>query len=157
MVYQINPKELLYQRKNFYENLQVHGIPCQIYSIHNTHSQAYDFYHDITDEESSFDARINSYITYEEVPNIKTLKSLGWYVESDSLPIIGYIPVLYKDKNGIDAIFSPSIDDKVILRSNPFDTNTSERAFLLKDFKSNGFPSVIYYTCKLVPYRKEQS
>lgn len=155
MVYQINPKELSYHRNNFYENLKVHGIPCKIYSIHDIHSEAYDFYHDIVDESTSFDNSINSYITYEEVPTIKTLKSLGWYVESEALPIVAYIPVIYEDRDGVTATFSPSIDDKIVLRSNPFDTNTSERAFLLKDFKGNGFPSAIYYTCKLVPYRKE--
>lgn len=154
MILQITNRELLYHRKNFYDNLRIHGTPCRIYSINNEYQAAYDFYSDIKDDNTSFDDSIESYLTYEEVPTIKTLKSLGWYVEGEELPVIGYVPVHYEDKNGDPATFSPSVDDKVEVRVNPYDKNSSVRQFLIKDFKGQGFPSVIYYTCKLVPFRK---
>lgn len=146
--------ELYYQRKNFYETLRVYGKPCKIHSIHNNEEVAYDFYNDIRDTETSYDGTIESMINYEEVPTIKTLKSLGWYVEDSELPVLGYLPVFYKNRKDEFAIFSPSVDDKVTICVNPYDENPSERDFLIKDFKGNGFPSAIYYTCKLVPYRK---
>lgn len=155
MALQVSRDELFYHRQNFYETMRVHGIPCRIHSINDTHESAYDFYNDIKDEELSFDDFIDTYMTYETLPTIKTLKSLGWYVENDNLPAVGYIPVLYKDKKERFAEFSPNLDDKVILTSNPYDKNSSERAFLIKEFIGNGFPSVVYYTCKLVPCRKD--
>lgn len=150
---QISREELMYHRKNFYETQVVKGCKCTIYSIHDDHEEAYDFYNDIKDTENSYDDSIETYLTYEEAPQIKTLKSLGWYVESEALPVLAYIPFIYQDTFGGYANFSPSIDDRVSIRVNPYDDISSTRDFLIKDFKSNGFPSVIYYTCKLVPYR----
>lgn len=155
MSFQFSKKELYYQRRNFAETLRYHGAPCKIYSIADTHDDAYDFYHDIKDDKISFDDVINTYVTYEELPAIKTLKSLGWYVDDEEFPAVAYIPVLYQDKYGKYANFKPNIDDKIEITVNPYDENPSTRHFLLKDFKGFGFPSVIYYTCKLVPYRRE--
>lgn len=153
MSFQFSKKELFYQRKNFAENLKNHGAPCKIYSISDTHEIAYDFYHDIQDEVDSYDQFISTYLTYEELPAIKTLKSLGWYVDDEELPAIAYIPVLYQNRYGKYAEFKPNVDDKVEITVNPYDDNPSMRTFLLKDFKGAGFPSVIYYTAKLVPLR----
>lgn len=155
-ILQISEKELMYHRKNFYETMKVHGIPCRISSISSS-SVAYDFYQDIESTENSYKDAIDTLITYEELPTIKTLKSLGWYIEDAEFPAIAYIPVYYKDKFGKDASFSPSIDDRIDVIVNPYDRTSirSERSFLLKDFKGNGFPSTIYYTCKMVPYRED--
>lgn len=137
-----------------YENMRVHGIPCKIESIADQHDKAYDFYNDIVSDES-FDDSIETWITYEEVPSIRTLRSLGWYVETEDFPVIAYIPVMYLKRDGKVAAFHPSVDDRVTLTANPIDDNSSERLFLIKDFKGNGFPNTIYYTCKLVPYRSD--
>lgn len=151
-----NKKETLYQRKQFAENMKVHGIPATIQKIHTSHETAYDFYNDV-DEEDSFEDEIQTNLTYEEVPSIKTLKSLGWYIENESFPVIAYIPVTYwRAKEKDDLTYYPEVDDKVIIQANPIDMrNNSERQFLIKDFKGNGFPNTIYYTCKMVPLWEE--
>lgn len=154
---QLSEKETLYQRKQMYENMRVHGIKAQIESIGDNYSETYDFYNDIIDEKSSFDNRINTWLTYEEVPSIKTLRSLGWYIETEDFPVIAYIPVYYATTEGTPASFHPAVDDKVILIANPIDENSSTREFLIKDFKGNGFPNTIYYTVKLVPFRVGKS
>ena len=136
-----------------YDNMRIHGIRAKIESIGNSYEATYDFYNDIEDEETSFDDRIDTWITYDSVPTIKTLKSLGWYIETEEFPVIAYIPVLYVKRDGTPADFRPAVDDKVILVSNPIDSMSSERKFLIKDFRGNGFPNTIYYTVKLVPYR----
>lgn len=133
--------------------MKVHGIRAQIESIGDTYDDTYDFYNDIIHEETSFDNKIDTWITYEEVPSIKTLRSLGWYIETEDFPVIAYIPVLYVKRDGSLASFRPAVDDKVTLIANPIDKNSSERSFLIKDFKGNGFPNTIYYTVKMVPYR----
>lgn len=153
---QLSRTETLYHRKQMYENMKVHGIPAQIESIGNRYTETYDFYADIIDDEDSFDTKISTYLTYEEVPSIKTLKSLGWYIETEDFPVIAYIPVLYMKKDGNPASFKPAVDDKVLLIANPIDNNSRSRKFLIKDFKGNGFPNTIYYTVKLVPYRVDK-
>ena len=85
------------------------------------------------------------------------MRSLGWYIETEDFPVIAYIPVLYVKRDGTLASFRPAVDDKVKLVSNPIDPNSSERVFLIKDFKGNGFPNTIYYTVKLVPMRVGES
>lgn len=150
---QITERETLYHRKQMYENMKVHGIKAQIDSINDNYDDTYDFYNDIIHEENSFDDKINTWITYEEVPSIKTLRSLGWYIETEDFPVVAYIPVLYVKRDGTLSTFRPAVDDKVTLVANPIDDNNSKRVFLIKDFKGNGFPNTIYYTVKLVPMR----
>lgn len=150
---QLSEKEVRYQRQQMYDNMQIHGIPAQIEPIVREYDVAYDFYSDIESDSDSFEHIIDTWLTYEEVPSIRTLRSLGWYIETEEFPVIAYIPVLYMKKNGVPASFRPAVDDKVILTANPIDSNSSVRKFLIKDFKGNGFPNTIYYTCKLVPYR----
>lgn len=154
---QISDKETLYHRKQMYENMKVHGIKAQIESIGDTYDQAYDFYNDIVSSTESFDNKINTWLTYDEVPSIKTLRSLGWYVETEDFPVVAYIPVMYLKRDGEVASFRPAVDDKVSLIANPIDSNSSTREFLIKDFKGNGFPNTIYYTVKMVPYRTDKS
>lgn len=150
---QMSTKETLYQRRQMYDTMRIHGIAARIKSIGDTYEETYDFYNDIVDEQQSFDNMINTWLTYEEVPSIKTLRSLGWYIETEDFPVIAYIPVLYLERDGTPASFRPAVDDEVILTANPIDKNSSERKFLIKDFKGNGFPNTIYYTVKLVPMR----
>lgn len=154
---QISEKETLYQRKQMFDNMKIHGIKAQIESIGDSYNDTYDFYNDIEDPSASFDARIDTWLTYDEVPTIKTLRSLGWFVETEEFPVIAFIPVMYLKRDGSVASFKPAVDDKVILVANPIDDNSSEREFLIKDFKGNGFPNTIYYTVKMVPYRKNNS
>ena len=154
---QISKKETLYQRRQMYDNMRIHGIKAKIDSIANTYDEAYDFYNDVIDSQSSFDDSIETYLTYDEVPSIKTLRSLGWYLETEDFPVIAYIPVMYVRRDGRLATFKPAVDDKVTLIANPIDENPSTREFLIKDFKGNGFPNTIYYTCKLVPYRVDDN
>lgn len=153
---QMTERETLYMRRQMYDNMKIHGIPARIEPIGSTYSENYDFYNDIKDEEESFGDAIDTWLTYEEVPSIKTLRSLGWYIETESFPIIAYIPVMYIKDTGAIASFRPSVDDKVILVGNPIDDNSSERAFLIKDFKGQGFPNTIYYVIKLVPFRVDE-
>lgn len=151
---QMTPREVAYHRKQFWESLDVHGIPCKIYSIGESYEDSYDFYGDVNDKtpESKF---ISTRITYDTLPSIKTLRSLGWYIDGEEFPAVAHIPVLYKDTERNFAEFFPKLDDEVVVISNPIDPNSSERHFLLKDFKGQGFPNVIYYICKLVPKRED--
>lgn len=153
---QISEKETQYHRKQMFENMRVHGISAVIESIGDTYEESYDFYNDIVDKRTSFDDRIETWLTYEDTPSIKTLRSLGWYIETEDFPVIAYIPVMYLKQDGEVASFYPKVDDKVILVSNPIDENSSTREFLIKDFKGNGFPNTIYYTVKLVPFRVDK-
>lgn len=155
---QMSEKETLYHRKQMFENMKVHGIKAQITSIGDNYEETYDFYNDIVDSDKSFDDKIDTWLTYDEVPSIKTLRSLGWYVETEQFPVIAFIPVLYLKRDGTPASFRPAVDDKVTLIANPIDGEyASKREFLIKDFKGNGFPNNIYYTVKLVPYRRDKS
>lgn len=154
---QMSDKETLYQRKQMFENMRVHGIKAHIESIGDTYDQTYDFYNDIVSSTKSFDDCIETWLTYDEVPSIKTLRSLGWYIETEDFPVIAYIPVMYLKRDGEVASFRPAVDDKVTLVANPIDDNSSTREFLIKDFKGNGFPNTIYYTVKMVPYRVDKS
>lgn len=149
---QMTEKETQYQRRQMYDNMRIHGIPARIDSIGDNYGESYDFYNDIVS--TTFENSIDTWLTYEEVPSIKTLRSLGWYIETEEFPVIAYIPVMYLKNDGMIASFRPSVDDKVTLTANPIDENKSTREFLIKDFKGNGFPNTIYYTVKLVPYRK---
>ena len=155
---QMSEKETLYQRRQMFDNMKTHGIKATIYSIQDKYIDAYDFYNDIINKDMSYDDKIETYLTYEEVPQIKTLKSLGWYVETQEFPVIAYIPVLYMTQEGEPAAFKPKVDDLVTLVANPIDgDDASTREFLIKDFKGNGFPNVIYYTVKMVPYRSNDT
>lgn len=156
MALQMSEKETFYHRKQMFETMRVHGIKAQIESIRDKYDETYDFYNDIIDSKESFDGRIDTWLTYEEVPSIKTLRSLGWYIETEDFPIVAYIPVLYFKRDKTPATFKPAVDDKVILVGNPIDENPSTRIFLIKDFKGNGFPNTIYYTVKLVPMRVDE-
>lgn len=147
---QMSEKETLYHRRQMFENMRVHGIKAKIEPI-GDHSVSYDFYNDR--EEGPFENAIDTWLTYDEVPSIKTLRSLGWYIETEDFPVIAFIPVLYLKRDNKPATFKPAVDDKVILVGNPIDDNPSTREFLIKDFKGNGFPNTIYYTVKLVPMR----
>ena len=153
MSLQMTSQETLYHRKQMFENMRVHGIKATITSIGDDYEETYDFYGDITASKLSDNEQVETWLTYEEVPSIKTLRSLGWYVETEDFPVIAYIPVMYYGRDKRIASFRPCVDDKVTLVANPIDDNASTREFLIKDFKGNGFPNTIYYTCKLVPYR----
>ena len=154
MALQMTDRETLYQRKQFYETLDVHGLPCEIYSIGTDHEKSHDFYGDLKDD-ATHGVYIKSRITYETLPTIKTLRSLGWYIEGEGLPVVAHIPVLYKDDRGYFSSFKPCIDDRVDVIGNPIDGNSDTMSFLIKDFIGRGFPNTIYYICKLVPYRRE--
>ena len=153
---QLSDREVLYHRKQMYENTLVHGIPATIESIVDKYEDSHDFYNDINDNHQSFDDKIDTYINLDEFPSISTLRSLGWYIENDDNPIIADIPVMYINREGVVATFKPSVDDKVSFLANPIDKGTEKREFLMKDFKGHGFPNVIWYTVKLVPYRTKK-
>lgn len=155
MILQVTPKELLYHRKNFYETLAVHGIPCTISSIGESREETHDFYGDIR-VDVAHTVSIQSRITYDETPTIHTLKSLGMYVDDEDPPLLANIPVYYEDLSKAPAEFVPKVDDLVTIVINPIDTNSSTRKFLIKEFVGKGFPNVVYYICKLVPYRTDE-
>lgn len=151
-ILQITVKELLYHRKNFYETQKVHGIPCVIKSIGDNKEDTHDFYGDVNDE-TTYNKQISSFLTYDGAPTIRTLKSLGMYVEKEDPPVLAFIPVFYLDENELPAEFLPKVDDIVEIIVNPIDTQRSTRKYLIKSFEGKGFPSVIYYVCKIVPHR----
>ena len=161
-----SPREIRYQREQFYESLQVQGIPCLISSIKDPDT-SHDFYGDVVETGAPFETAFDTKITFETTPTVYTLKSLGWYQDnSQGLPIIAHIPVLYEKTVIIDGVstrqlteFTPSIDDKILLTSNPEDTlvDPDTQEYLIKELQGSGFPSVIYYIAKVVPYRRSST
>lgn len=154
-ILQITTKELLYHRKNFYETQRVHGIPCVIKSIGESKEDTHDFYGDVK-EDVTYDMEISTFMTYDSAPTIRTLKSLGMYVEKEDPPVLGFIPVYYVDSTGQEAVFLPKVDDMIEIDVNLVDHNSSTRKFLVKSFDGKGFPNVIYYVCKIVPHREDK-
>ena len=157
---QITKKEVDYHRLQTYELMRVHGIPCTIHPISGdlgAENDSYDIYGDVREESTkSRDTEIQTWMTFTEYPTIRTLRSLGWYVEDGESLSVASIPVHYFERKELPSVYQPSIDDLVELVANPEDPNPSVRKFLLRDFKGNGFPHTIYYTCKLVPMRESE-
>lgn len=151
-ILQITAKELLYHRQNFYETQRVHGIPCIIRSIGANKEDTHDFYGDVNDT-TTYQDEIATYMTYDEAPTIRTLKSLGMFVDKDDPPILGFIPVYYQDAEGNPATFLPKVDDLIEINVSTIDHNPSTRKYLIKYFEGKGFPNVIYYVCNIVPHR----
>jgi len=147
-------RETRYHRLQYYELLKVHGIEATITPIkRDNHEEAYNFYSDVDDPVTSYNESFNTWVAYNERPNIKTLKALGWYIETDQYPILITLPVAYMDVDGVMKEFAPVVDDKISITVNPIDNNSSTRDFLITDFQGQGFPNVIYHVCKVVPYR----
>lgn len=145
-------KEVEYMRDQFQETLRVHGIPSKLYPVNREGGDTvYDFYNDIKSENTTYKDPINIKIVFQEVPQINTLRNLGWYVKDESLPHLAYVPTEYIDKYGEKSLVTPIVDDKIELADNPIDDMRSTREYLIKDFKSQGYPNTIYYICKLVP------
>lgn len=153
-----NSKEVEYQRRQFQETLEVQGIPARLYPVdRDGEEDVYDFYSDIKDKKLSYGEPVDIHILFHEVPSIKTLRSLGWYVEDDDLPYIAFLPVKYYDEDDETELIAPVVDDRIRLLENAIESVRSTREYLVKDIKSSGYPDTIYYTCKLVPYRENLS
>lgn len=154
-------KEVRYHRQQFQEALKVHGITVKYYPILRENTQdSYDFYSDYTEHELAYQDPINIRILFQNFPNPKTLRSLGWYIEDEELPYMAYIPTEYlaegqdKEGNPITKSLIPIVDDKIILIENTTDyqDTRSERAYIVKSLRSQGYPNTIYHLAKLVPY-----
>lgn len=149
-------REAEYQRAQFDETLKLHGINAYICPVKRTRGDdVYDFYNDIKSERMSFDKPIKVNLVFQEVPQMRTLKSLGWYIDDDNLPYLAYLPVRYISEYGQKELLTPTVDDKVVIIENTVDGNRSYREYLIKDFRSQGFPNTIYHVCKLVPHRSD--
>lgn len=147
-------QEVLYQRKQFQETLKVFGILAKYYPVNRDEgSNVYDFYNDMKDNELSFSKPILIRIVFEEVPQIRTLKSLGWYIDDESLPYLAYIPTEYLDYDTNKPLI-PQVDDKIELLDNTVINIRSKRIYQIKDMRSLGYPNTIYHIAKLAPYRE---
>jgi len=149
--------ELAYQRQQFYESQSLNGVLCMVHTIGGTHEETHDFYGDVSDEITSYSNKFATYITFDTHPTIKTLKSLGWYIDNTTLPVLAYIPVIYGDALNRKQ-YTPQIDDRIVL---PADCNLyhdiirDEESFLIKKMVGQGYPDVVYYVANLVPYRRD--
>lgn len=149
--------ELTYQRQQFYESQALNGVLCTVHTIGGTHEETHDFYGDVSDEITSYSSKFTTYITFDTHPTIKTLKSLGWYIDNNTLPILAYIPVIYGDDQNRKQ-YTPQIDDRIILpadRTLYQDVVRDEESFLIKKLVGQGYPDVVYYVANLVPYRRD--
>lgn len=153
-------KEIRYQRLQFQETLNVHGIGVEYYpSKRKNPEDIFDFYNDIRDHDVAYKDKFNIRILFESVPSVRTLRNLGWYIEDEELPYIAYIPTEYIDTDEeTETVVKvlPVVDDKITLIDNTTDFNPtrSERNYLIKDMVSQGYPNTIYYIAKLVPEYK---
>lgn len=149
--------ELAYQRQQFYESQALNGVLCMVHTIGGTHEETHDFYGDVSDDITSYSNKFATYITFDTHPTIKTLKSLGWYIDNTTLPVLAYIPVIYGDALNRKQ-YTPQIDDRIVL---PADCNLyhdvirDEESFLIKKMVGQGYPDVVYYVANLVPYRRD--
>lgn len=160
-ILRLSQRELDYQRNNFFESQRLNGTYCRVDIIKkvNTNEEVYDIYNDIQRDEDAYSGSFYTYITFDTTPTIKTLKSLGWYIDNDTLPILAYIPILYKDSSGNVLEYLPSIDDKITLPSNPTISNdilSDSDSFLIKKLVGQGYPNIVYYIANLVHHRRDQ-
>lgn len=149
--------ELAYQRQQFYESQSLNGVLCTVYTIGGTHEETHDFYGDVSDDIISYSNKFSTYITFDTHPTIETLKSLGWYIDNTTLPVLAYIPVIYGDALSRNQ-YTPQIDDRIVLPSNCnlyHDVIRDEESFLIKKMVGQGYPDVVYYVANLVPYRRD--
>jgi hypothetical protein len=132
-----------YHRKNFMESLKLYGVDSTYKSITSNQSESYDLYDDIeVSKNATYSDGIPVKVTFEEVPTVKTLKNLGWYTKGDeNIPILAHVPVKYEGTE-----FSPKKDDMLVIAADGYPS----KKFLIKDFRGQGFPNVIYWVCKLV-------
>lgn len=156
-----SPTEVKYQRLQFYESLSVQGIPCTLRSLKKV-PESHDFYSDLVpDIATSHEDEFHTMITFDNSPSVQTLRGLGWYQDdSDGLPIIAHIPLLYMDEStGELTEFRPSIDDIVYVESNTDGDEVlsyrDHQEYLIQELKGMGFPNVIYYVAKLTPNRRD--
>lgn len=159
-ILRMSASELMYQRRNFYEVQRLNGVCCSIHTIKKTNEneEVYDIYNDIQRDENAYDNSFMTYMTFDTTPTIKTLKSLGWYIDNDTLPVIAYIPLIYQNKDGQILSYNPSIDDKIVLPSNhtlSSDILADEESFLIKKLVGQGYPDTVYYVANLVHHRRD--
>lgn len=154
-----SPREVRYERVQFYESLKVQGIPCTISSLKKS-EDTHDFYGDLLapGDAQTHEDSFRTMITFETMPSVQTLRSYGWYQDdSEGLPVVAHIPLIYESSDSKELTeFAPSIDDRIVLTSNPNDRLAVEdkQSYLIKDLKGVGFPSVIYYVAKITPDRR---
>lgn len=152
----LSDKELSYQRKSFYESQRLNGVACTINPVIKSHEDSHDFYGDVNPE-TAYNVGVATYVTFDTNPSVQTLKSLGWYVDNDSMPILAYIPVYYEDGLKVSQ-YTPSVDDKISLPVNSTltgDVLHDVESFLVKKLVGQGYPDVIYYVVNLVPMRTD--
>lgn len=139
-----NSTEVDYLRKNFMETLKLYGVQAKYHPITSSTETAYDLYDDVQVESTgTYGEPLDVFVTFEEVPNIKTLKALGWYIKSDeNLPMLAHVPLTYEGSP-----VKVKKDDIIEIVGNDY---VKSRKFLIKDFRGHGFPNVVYWVCKLV-------
>lgn len=148
-------KEIKYQRKQFQETLDVQGVQVRLYPIKRVEGEdVYDFYNDVREQDLSYDDPIDIRILFEEVPQMRTLKSLGWFIDDNHLPYIAYIPTEYLDMESKEHILVPAVDDKIMLLDSTVEGIRSVRSYRIKDMRSMGYPDTIYHVAKLAPVRE---
>lgn len=148
-----NENEIKYQRKQFQETLDVQGILVRYDPIsrNDAKEDAYDFYNDVIESEDTYGDPIKVRILFEVVPQVRTLNSLGWYIEDGQLPYLAYIPTEYLDTETKEHLLVPEVDDTITLLDGATGGVRSTRKYRIKDLRSVGYPDPIYHIAKLVP------
>lgn len=148
-----NANEIQYQRKQFQETLEVQGILVRYDPISrsNVKEGAYDFYNDVQETVETYGDPIKVRILFQDVPQARTLNSLGWYIEDGQLPYLAYIPTEYLDVDTKEHILIPEVDDTITLLESVTSGVRSTRKYRIKDLRSIGYPDPIYHIAKLVP------
>ena len=132
--------EIKLQRKFFEERVNLVGIPGKLYRIKNYDRTS----HRATFEKADFELPIDIHFIFNDMPTIKTLKSLNWFSEDDeNLPIIAELPWFV----GND-LLEPQIGSKLEIED---PISKYKRVFEISEVKADSY-YLINYIVKLTPF-----
>lgn len=134
-----NSQETLMKRNMALEYFKLHGIDADFYAISIEQNNLYG------DDEHAYDEPKTIPVIFQQFPDIRTLKKLGWYTgDTEALPIIMYIP--FYDKDGEEVKVRDNAKLRLSVEVPSVDTNT----FKIKKVAGKSF-STMYWVVNVTP------
>lgn len=134
-----NYDEVNLKRSMALEYFNMHGIDSQFYAISVEQSNLYD------DDNHIYEEPVNIPVIFQQFPDIRTLKKLGWFVgDTEDLPILMYIP--FYDLEGNEIAVKDNVKISLPIEVPSLDTKT----FKVKKIASKSF-SALYWVVNIVP------
>jgi hypothetical protein len=122
---------------------------CKVYPVESGNSTILkrNVYHDVVEDTGP--GKVNafdSYCYFDFMPPLQTVKSLGWWKEGETLPMLAYFPV----QEGV--VFQKGVKFEVLTT----DGIVKGMYDVLKE-KSYGAGEVLLWVLSIAPYRKSSS